>query len=128
MNPIERRARILQRLQRDGKVGLGELAQEFGVSSMTIRRDLRQLMDQGIATISVGTAYLTDQGSGSIAVASVDEQDNDFSSRKRAIGLSAAQLVDDGDTIIIDCGTTTFDNLVMDDVYARDENILAIMW
>ena len=26
------------------------------------------------------------------------------------------------------CGTTTFDNLVMDDVYARDENALAIMW
>lgn len=107
MNPIERRALILRRLQRDGKVGLNELAQELGVSSMTIRRDLRQLMDQGIATISVGTAYLTDQGTGTIAVAAVDEQDQVIPRRKRSIGQRAAQLVDDGDTIIIDCGTTT---------------------
>jgi DeoR/GlpR family transcriptional regulator of sugar metabolism len=107
MNPIERRALILRRLQRDGKVGLNELAQELGVSSMTIRRDLRQLMDQGIATISVGTAYLTDQGTGTIAVAAVDEQDQVVPRRKRSIGQRAAQLVDDGDTIIIDCGTTT---------------------
>lgn len=111
MNPIERRTLILQRLQRDGKVGLGELAQEFDVSSMTIRRDLRQLTDQGVATISVGTAYLTDQGTGSIAIVPAEEHDHGVPARKRAIGQRAAQLVDDGDTIIIDCGTTTYELL-----------------
>jgi DeoR/GlpR family transcriptional regulator of sugar metabolism len=68
-------------------------------------------MDQGIATISVGTAYLTDQGTGSIAIVPVDEQDQGVPARKRAIGQRAAQLVEDGDTIIIDCGTTTYELL-----------------
>lgn len=106
MNPIERRAFIYERLQRDGKVGLGELAQELGVSTMTIRRDLRMFIDQGLATISIGTAYLTGSADGSLALqpeVNIDSR----SAQKQAIGRAAAQQVEDGDTIIIDCGTTT---------------------
>jgi DeoR/GlpR family transcriptional regulator of sugar metabolism len=106
MNPIERRALIYQRLQRDGKIGLNEMADELGVSSMTIRRDLRRFIDQGVATMSVGTAYLTEQGD-SPAIPVSSKQQAKGSSHKRAIGRLAAELVKDGDTIIVDCGTTT---------------------
>jgi len=106
MSPIERRAMIFERLQRDGKVNLVSLADELGVSSMTVRRDLHVLRDQGIATISAGTAHLINQsassplGQTSVKIASHGDQ-------KQAIGRAAAQLVDDGDTIIVDCGSTT---------------------
>lgn len=106
MNPIERRARIYQRLQRDGKVSLVELSEELGVSSMTIRRDLRQLSDQGIATISLGVAYLAEHASPIVSVAASETTDSRFP-HKTQIGQQAARLVEDGDTIIVDCGTTT---------------------
>ncbi|MDO4537623.1 MAG: DeoR/GlpR family DNA-binding transcription regulator [Coriobacteriales bacterium] len=106
MNPIERRAFIFQRLQQDGKASIAELSRELGVSSMTIRRDLRQLIDQGVVTISVGTAYLIEQSADGAPLA-IPTEAQDSVRRKHAIGLKAAQLIDDGDTIIIDCGTTT---------------------
>lgn len=106
MSPVERRAMIFERLQRDGKVNLVALADELGVSSMTVRRDLHLFMEQGIATISAGTAHLIDSSASSplgqtaIKIASHGTQ-------KQAIGAAAAQLVNDGDTIIVDCGSTT---------------------
>lgn len=106
MNPIERRARIYQRLQRDGKASLIELSEELGVSSMTVRRDLRQLSDQGIATISLGIAYLTENSAPGMPVTDVEVIDG-RSSHKTQIGQRAAELVTDGDTIIVDCGSTT---------------------
>ena len=106
MNPLERRAHILRRLEQDGKATLAELAGELGVSGMTVRRDLRSFVEQGVATISVGTVYLTERSADGLTLAtSTDAQEQ--SRHKRAIALRAAQLVDDGDTIIIDCGTTT---------------------
>ncbi len=106
MNPIERRSFILQRLQSDGKASITELSDELCVSGMTIRRDLRQLIEQGIVTISVGTAYLVDKSVDAASLSVPTEAQKD-ARRKHAIGLKAAQLIDDGDTIIIDCGTTT---------------------
>ena len=106
MNPLERRAHILRRLQQDGKAGLSELAAELGVSSMTVRRDLRTFVEQGIAVISVGTVYLSEHSVEGLTLA-VSTGAQEQSRRKRAIALRAAQLIDDGDTIIVDCGTTT---------------------
>lgn len=106
MSPVERRTLIFNRLQTEGKVNLNQIAAELGVSSMTIRRDLRLFVEQGVATISAGTAHLIDSN-GSIplvqAAAPVEAKDG----RKLAIGRAAAQQIDDGDTVIVDCGSTT---------------------
>ena len=64
MSPVERRTLIFNRLQTEGKVNLNQIAAELGVSSMTIRRDLRLFVDQGVATISAGTAHLIDSSGG----------------------------------------------------------------
>lgn len=105
MNPIERRSTLFARLQREGKVSIKDVAAELGVSTMTVRRDLRLLVDQGQALVSMGTAYVTDTER--IAVPSATEALVDAQlPKKQAIGRAAAQLVEDGDTIAIDCGTT----------------------
>lgn len=106
MNPLERRASMFTRLQRDGKATIHEMAQDLGVSSMTIRRDLRPFVDQGKATISMGVAYLID-AEGMAATSLLPNTTIDARAvQKQAIGRAAAQLVEDGDTIAIDCGTT----------------------
>ena len=106
MSPIERRRILLDRLRSDGKVNLNEIAAELGVSSMTIRRDLRILVDDGIATISSGTAHLA-QGAYDGPLTQSPPRSRDHTIQKQAIGRAAAQMIEDGDTIIVDCGSTT---------------------
>ena len=49
MLPSQRRQAVLRRLTAHGEVGFTELAEEFGVSEMTIRRDLETLEAEGLA-------------------------------------------------------------------------------
>ncbi|HBB6754619.1 TPA: DeoR/GlpR transcriptional regulator, partial [Citrobacter freundii] len=90
-------------LQQDKKVVVNELAEKFGVTKMTIRRDLSFFEKQGIVKTTYGGAYLTSGASvePSFQLKSVQMVDD-----KHLIGQKAAELVEDGDTIIIDCGTT----------------------
>ena len=105
MSPVERRTIIFDRLQQEGKVNLNQMAEELGVSSMTIRRDLRLFVEQGIATISSGTAHLVDSKNGPVLVQPSGRTER-HPTQKQAIGRAAAQQVEDGDTIIVDCGST----------------------
>ena len=105
MNLIERRMEVFRQLQRDGVVNIKEFAEALGVSSMTIRRDLQYFAQQGIVTISTGNAYLVPgMSSETIRLALNNEENAD---QKQRIGREAAALVENGDAIIIDCGTTT---------------------
>lgn len=106
MSPVERRTILYNRLQADGKVNLNQIAAELNVSSMTIRRDLKLFVDQGIVTISAGTAHLID-GSSSVTLVRSEGEPIVQDTQKQAIGRAAADHVEDGDTIIVDCGTTT---------------------
>lgn len=95
--------RIYAILQQDKKVVVNDLAEKFGVTKMTIRRDLSFFEKQGIVKTSYGGAYLTSGASvePSFQLKSVQMVDD-----KHLIGQKAAERVEDGDTIIIDCGTT----------------------
>jgi DeoR/GlpR family transcriptional regulator of sugar metabolism len=90
-------------LQRDKKVVVNELAEKFGVTKMTIRRDLSFFEKQGILKTTYGGAYLT---SGASVEPSFQLKSIQMVDDKHLIGQKAAGLVEDGDTIIIDCGTT----------------------
>lgn len=101
-----RRSSILQILKQNSNVSVAELSRHFGVSEVTIRKDLNLLKDRKLLVRTRGGAILQETGS----------QDNDMSIRfkrlahyreKQAIGRAAADLIEDGDTIIIDSGTTT---------------------
>ena len=104
--PSQRRQAVLRRLTALGEVGFAELAEEFGVSEMTIRRDVESLEGEGLARRVRG---------GAISVTS-RSYEPPFAIRattaaqaKMAIGAAAARLVNDGDTIIVDVGTTTLE-------------------
>ena len=105
MSPVERRITIFDRLQQDGKVSINELAEQLGVSSMTVRRDLRIFVEQGVVTISAGTAHLMDGAARTFSPLGTARTEG-VSQQKLAIGRAAAERVNDGDTIIVDCGTT----------------------
>src|SRR5215467_110159 len=107
---IEQRSQqILQELLRSGRVAVDDLARRFDVSPSTIRRELRALESKGLLRRTHG---------GAITIApmlyepfrhlsSFQEQEEQHAGEKRRIGLAAAALIVDGETISIGAGTTT---------------------
>ncbi len=103
MLAAERQARILSLVTHQKSVTVAELCKQFSVSDMTIRRDLQRLENEGMLVRTHGGA-----------VATTPEQDAAFGIReqaqreeKEAIARVAASLVNPGDTLILDAGTTT---------------------
>lgn len=103
-NTTQRRETILQQLTRNGSVQVTDLVQEFGVSAVTIRNDLSTLEAQGLASRSHGGATLTRTPP---PEQSIRQKDAINQEQKDRIGALAATLVQEGDNIIIDSGTTT---------------------
>lgn len=99
-----RRRRILEWLQEEGSARVRELAAAFGVSEATIRQDLERLENEGFITREHGGAYLNNVTPQS-GVMMLHHQEN--MDKKRRIGVLAASLVKDGETLILDAGTTT---------------------
>jgi len=100
---------ILQELLRSGEVSVDRLARSLNVSTATVRRDLTILEKQGLLRRSHGGAVSI--GSGLYEpfrnVSTFSEQEEQRTMEKRGIGLAAADLVVDGDTIAFGAGTTT---------------------
>lgn len=96
-----RHAKILDSLHADGEVTVEDLADQFGVSLSTIRRDLNALSEEGLLRRV--------RGGGSIEPDSMPFSDVEHQQRpeKTRIAARAAELVNDGDVILIDIGTTT---------------------
>lgn len=78
----------------------------LGVSESTVRRDLEALEDAGEARRTHGGVYWTGQ---SDTINTFRDQRDDGWPRKQAIGSAAAQLIDDGDTILLDGGSTVYE-------------------
>jgi DeoR family fructose operon transcriptional repressor len=107
MDAKERRETILTALAEGGYLPVEMLARQLDVSQMTIRRDLDRLEEDGLVLRVHGGATL-DDGRGGIERA-VDERIMESQTEKRAIGREAAALVKEGDTVMIDAGTTTLE-------------------
>lgn len=102
----DRRATIVQMITSERMVKVSDLIKTFNVSIETIRRDLKYLEDAGYIKRVYGGAVIK----------SMYGLEPDYSSReiknyseKVAIGRKTVELVDDGDTIVIDIGTTTLE-------------------
>ena len=107
--PAERRRLVLQALDARRGVTVTELADRLRVSRMTIRRDLESLASNGAITRVHGGAVsiASTPQPGSFARASFAENSLHRLAEKDRIGLAAAQLIRDGETILLDVGTTT---------------------
>ena len=104
MLPAERRRRIFERILAQHTVSVSELTEAFGVSAMTIRRDLQALEEEGVVEAVHGGAKSTAQSPFELSFAQRELVEADA---KRAIGRLAAGLVRDGETVALDASTTT---------------------
>ena len=100
----DRRGQIISMLKKDGSVKVSVLTKLFGVSIETIRRDLEGLEEEGVLTRVYGGAVLN--GRRSVEPLFRDRQVQN-ALEKEKIGRAAAALVEDGDVVGIDIGTTT---------------------
>lgn len=104
MRARERRAEIDRILGAGGEVKVEDLARRLHVTSSTIRRDLDRLRSEGKLTRTYGGAVSAVQSGTGLAW---HERANHARRQKDAIGRWAAAQVGDGETIILDAGTTT---------------------
>lgn len=97
-----RRHEILKTLELNQQVTIPELAQQFNVSHMTIRRDLELLQSEGKIQRNHGGAVKVKRFMG----ARYDQRANERKAEKAAIAKEAAKHIQDGMSIILDAGTT----------------------
>jgi DeoR family transcriptional regulator, aga operon transcriptional repressor len=99
-----RREQILGLLRtvESGSLSVEEIAERFGVSFATVRRDLSRLHQDRHITRTYGGVALTGP-----AELSIHQRHLEFTAEKDAIGRQAAELVSDGAVVILDAGTTT---------------------
>lgn len=99
----KRHGAILNLLQGRGALSPGELAAELGVSAETVRRDVRALVEAGQAVRVHGAVGLA----GQIGEAPFDRRMRENAAAKRAIARAMADRIADGETLMLDTGTTT---------------------
>jgi DeoR/GlpR family transcriptional regulator of sugar metabolism len=99
----QRQKRILEFIRKQKSAQVTELSDAFGVSVSTVRRDLSEMELRGLLQRVHGGAILTDEQEESPLLLRASAQADE----KARIGEAAAQLVHDGETIIITSGTTT---------------------
>ncbi len=103
--PAARHSRIMELIRRDGLVTVEALSKKLDVSVITIRRDLTVLEEKGFLERTHGGAVLIHQIEREF---NYSEKDRTNKEQKEAIGRAAALLVEDGDTLFINSGSTTY--------------------
>lgn len=101
----ERRQKILIQLEREGRVIVGSLSRTYGVSQITIRKDLDVLNERGLVLRSHGGAL--PPPTSALFDPSLQEKQQQHASEKQRIAAAAVNLVSDGSCIMLDSGTTT---------------------
>ncbi|MDG1021241.1 MAG: transcriptional repressor AgaR [Emcibacteraceae bacterium] len=104
MNTVERRKNILECALRDKSVLVDRLAEDFGVSTVTIRSDLKFLDKKNLLVRTHGGAVINNVLSREL---SLDEKSRKQNTTKKKIALKVSSLIEEGDAIIVDSGTTT---------------------
>jgi DeoR/GlpR family transcriptional regulator of sugar metabolism len=103
MNANQRRNEILAILEKDNKVNINTLVEQFEVNQMTIRRDLKTLEELGVISLVSGGAELI-QGAG--YEPSFKLKGKKAMAVKKKIACQAAKNIKSGQVIFIDAGTT----------------------
>jgi len=100
----ERQQYIIEKINQNGFIKIQELVKELHTSESTIRRDLSQLEDMSVLKRVHGGAELVKKRS---IEPTILEKSTSRTSEKEAIAKEAASMIDDGDCIYLDAGTTT---------------------
>jgi DeoR family glycerol-3-phosphate regulon repressor len=103
MKPKQRQSHILDVVAREGEATVDALAEEFGVSAETIRRDLAQLATSGaLQKVHGGARRLRLHAEGSF-----QERMSEDAAAKQVIAEKLVTVIEPGDTLFMDTGTTT---------------------
>ncbi len=106
MTKGERHQLVSEAVQATGRVHVGDLAARMGVSEMTVRRDFEALEERGVLTRVHGGAISNVSRSYEPGFAA---RRLEHTEAKRRIGAATAALLRDGETLILDAGTTTLE-------------------
>lgn len=102
----ERRVEILKKLNENRYVQVSELADEFDVSTVTIRNDLDKIEADGLCVRKRGGAIRINPG---VTIEMpYDIKRHEMVNEKERIAFAALKLIEDGDTLILDAGSTTY--------------------
>lgn len=99
----ERREQILLELKLRPHFRISEMAERFGVSTETVRRDVEKLSSDGLIDRAHGGASAPAQGQ----YPGFNERSGERQKERERIGQRAAELVQPGETLMIDSGSTT---------------------
>lgn len=113
LSSISRHEHILTALKDRGRVSVVDLSDEMRVSSVTIRKDLELLERRGFLRRIRGGAVASRSARFELTM---NEASQSLITEKEAIGLAAAAMVRDGQTIMVDAGST---NLAFANALAR---------
>ena len=107
MRPVERRRKILELVNQSARVTVDDLSEGLKTSRETVRRDLSLLSDQGLLRKVHGGAKAAQPAAQSAHESPLGERRTNARPEKIRIGRRAAQLFKPGDSLLINCGTTT---------------------
>jgi len=99
----ERQDRIARIVEEHGRARVNDLAHRFGVSAVTIRKDLVALEADGRVVRTHGGAIVPDRNAPELAF---DIRERLRQDEKAAIGAAAVELIHDGESIVMDASTT----------------------
>lgn len=97
VSTLQRQQSILDQLDRVGRVSVDDLSKTFATSEVTIRKDLRTLE---------AANKLVRQFGGAVKIKNETKISNSVSNRKKSIAEQAAKLIQSGDRIVLDSGST----------------------
>jgi len=106
--PKQRQVFIYSLIQKNGAIRVSELSEALKVTEMTVRRDLEILERKGLIERTHGGAILNNRIGLEPKFA---QKSSIFLPEKQAIGKTAASLIEEGDTIFVNSGTTTIEFL-----------------
>lgn len=104
MLPNQRKEKIIEMLKEDGSAKVAELARIFKVTEVTIRQDLEKLETEGLIIREHGGAYLKNVADQVQSFSLANQENLD---KKAIIAQKCLDFIEDGDTIILDSGSTT---------------------
>ena len=103
MSVVKRHDEILKLVRKADSIEVDDLARSFGVTTQTIRQDLRSLDEQGFLKRTHGGARRLD----AVTARDYAERRTQRGTQKQDIGRAAAALIPDGSSVILNIGTTT---------------------
>jgi DeoR family fructose operon transcriptional repressor len=101
---VERKLRIVEFVKEKRSASVAILSKHFGVHEVTIRRDLAEIEQEGLLRRTHGGVIVEQEIS---IEPNFSERSNNQVEQKKRMAKRAAELIEDGDCIILDSGTTT---------------------